>query len=257
MKLIISNRLLVFGAPEDLREAIRTRLIFKNPRSSENERLGRWNGSTPEFLFFYKQTNGALILPRAFVRQFICLCRAHSIDFRISDRRRVLPEVELEFMGQLRPFQEEAVQAVLARDFGTLSAPTGSGKTIMGLWLIAQRRQPALVVVHTKELLYQWIERINAFLGVPTHEVGVTSNGKRIIGEKITVGLVQSLYKCASEVAPHIGHVARGAKNGGGICLVLSDRKAHCETLREHLAGQGILAYFWANPDKGREPDAI
>lgn len=29
--------------------------------------------------------------------------------------------------------------------------------------------------------------------------------------------------------------VAREAKNGGGICLVLSDRKAHCDTLRALL----------------------
>ena len=31
---------------------------------------------------------------------------------------------------------------MLARDFGTLSSATGSGKTIMALYMIAQRRQP-------------------------------------------------------------------------------------------------------------------
>jgi len=34
--------------------------------------------------------------------------------------------------------------------------------------------------------------------------------------------------------------VAREAGNGGGVCLVLSDRKAHCETLQDALHGHGI-----------------
>ena len=72
----------------------------------------------------------------------------------------------------------------------------------MALALIAQRRQPALVVVHTKELLDQWIDRIGTFLGIPADEVGRIGGGKMKVGDKITVALVQSLYKCASEVAP-------------------------------------------------------
>jgi superfamily II DNA or RNA helicase len=77
----------------------------------------------------------------------------------------------------------------------------------MALALVARRQQPTLVVVHTRELLEQWVERIGTFLGIPASEVGVIGNGKKRIGDKITVALVQSLYKCASEVVPHIGHL--------------------------------------------------
>ena len=38
------------------------------------------------------------------------------------------------------------------------------------------------------------------------------------------------------------GDVAREAANGGGVCLVLSDRKAHCEALAGMLAEYGIRA---------------
>jgi superfamily II DNA or RNA helicase len=34
--------------------------------------------------------------------------------------------------------------------------------------------------------------------------------------------------------------VAREAGNGGGVCLVLSDRKAHCDTLAAHLKDWGV-----------------
>ena len=109
------------------------------------------------------------------------------------------------------------------RDFGTLAAPTGSGKTVMALALMARRRQlalmarrrqpalmarrrqPALIVVHTKELMDQWIARIEEFLGISAREVGRIGGGKQIIGDKISVALVQTLCKCAPEIAHHIG----------------------------------------------------
>jgi superfamily II DNA or RNA helicase len=95
---------------------------------------------------------------------------------------------------------------MLAKEFGTLSSPTGSGKTIMALYIVAQRRQPALIIMHTKDLVHQWIARIKSFLSIPEEEIGLIGGGKMVIGEKITVALVQSLYKCAEKVSPHIGN---------------------------------------------------
>ena len=115
--------------------------------------------------------------------------------------------IDFEFRGKLKPFQQKAADTMLAKDFGTLSAPTGSGKTIIALYMIAQRRQPAIILVHTKELAFQWLDRIHTFLQLPTEEIGLIGSGKRKLGKKITVALVQSIYKCADEVAPHIAHL--------------------------------------------------
>jgi superfamily II DNA or RNA helicase len=115
--------------------------------------------------------------------------------------------VDWQFAGQLRPFQATAVRALARKEFGTLSAPTGSGKTVMGLHLIAARRQPTLIIVHTKDLAHQWATRIEQFLGVPEEKIGWIGGGKRRPGEHVTVALVQSLYKCAREIAPAIGHL--------------------------------------------------
>jgi superfamily II DNA or RNA helicase len=94
---------------------------------------------------------------------------------------------------------------MLAKDFGTLSSATGSGKTVMALYMVARRKQPALVIVHSKELAAQWVESIGVFLGIDPHHVGYIGGGKKIVGDGITVSLVQSLYKCADEVSQHIG----------------------------------------------------
>ncbi len=119
--------------------------------------------------------------------------------------RRTCSPVPFDFNGTLRPYQQTAVEDILAHNFGTFDAPTGSGKTVMALAVIAERKQPALIIVHTKELLYQWIDRIHSFLGIPKEDVGIIGDGQRKIGDKITVALVQTLYKCADEISPHIG----------------------------------------------------
>jgi superfamily II DNA or RNA helicase len=113
--------------------------------------------------------------------------------------------VNFSFNGRLKHFQKIAVDEMLAKDFGTLSSATGSGKTVMALYIIARRKQPALIIVHTKDLAAQWVERIEAFLGIEPEAVGLIGGGKKIVGDKITVALVQSLYKCAEEVAENIG----------------------------------------------------
>jgi len=348
----ITNRLEVGPAdrlPSSVLRQIKDRLTFANPAYQEAERRGFSTWNIPQQIQGYRQDGDTLIIPRGATRQVLGIIRASGLAYRVDDHRRTLAPVDFSFCGELRDFQEEAVEVMEARDFGTLAAPTGSGKTVMALSLIAQRRQPALIIVHTRELMDQWIARIQTFLGIPAQEVGVIGGGKMKVGDRISVAIVKSLYKCAHEVAPHIGHlvvdechrapsrtfteaitafdcqymlglsatpyrrdglsrliywylgdkvhevnqealvdaghvleadvvwretsfrptydpseqyskalgelckdsarnaliaadVAQEAGNGGGVCLVLSDRKAHCQALMDLLAARGVTA---------------
>jgi superfamily II DNA or RNA helicase len=208
LKIIVTNNLRLSEIPAVLYQLLIERLTISNPKWVENERMGRWNRGTPRTLRLYDRIKGGgLWIPRGFMRQLILLCKRHGISYDISDKRRSLPQVGFQFKGSLKTFQEQAVKDILAKDFGTLSAPTGSGKTVMALYIMAQRSQPALVIVHTKELAVQWIERIETFLGIPRGEIGIIGTGKKKIGEKVTVALVQSLYKCVDEISPKIGFI--------------------------------------------------
>ncbi len=177
-----------------------------NPKWLENDRMGRWNRETPKTLcFFIRMPDGSLILPRGYMGQLIRRCKKDGIEYLIHDNRRTLSLLDFTFTGMLKPFQKTAVEALGPKHFGTFSAPTGSGKTIMALALIADRRQPALIIVHTQDLADQWVNRIQTFLNIPEAEIGRIGGGKKKIGTHITVALIQSLYKCAEEIAPHIG----------------------------------------------------
>ncbi|MDL2270137.1 DEAD/DEAH box helicase family protein, partial [Desulfosarcina sp. OttesenSCG-928-G17] len=206
--LTVDQRLGICGADPVFMASLTATFRMTNPKWVENERMGRWNRNVPKELRFYSQSkNGDLYIPRGYARQLIFLLKQNHIPFEIHDRRRLLPEVAFTFSATLKPFQAEAVATMAKREFGTLSAPTGSGKTIMGLHLVARRKQPALVVVHTRDLALQWIDRIGTFLGIPADEVGLIGAGKKTMGEKITVALVQSLYRCADTIAPQVGHL--------------------------------------------------
>jgi superfamily II DNA or RNA helicase len=205
-KIILTNNLRLTNIPQGIRENLMKKLKFLNPKWLENKRLGRWNRGTPKMLLFYDKTrDGGLWIPRGYIRQLILLCRHHGVKYQIDDRRQTMSPVNFNFKGSLRAFQHKAVKVMLSKEFSTLSAPTGSGKTVMALYIIATRLQPALIVVHTKDLAYQWVDRIEEFLGLTGDTVGFIGGGKKDIGKKITVALVQSLYKCADEVSKHVG----------------------------------------------------
>ncbi|MBW1838134.1 MAG: DEAD/DEAH box helicase family protein, partial [Deltaproteobacteria bacterium] len=208
MKISITNKLLLDDIPPGVYKELTQKLTIPNPKWIENHRMGRWNRGTPRYLKFYDQGSaGRLYIPRGYMRQLVSMCNRHGEPYRFEDLRRNLPEVSFKFRGQLKPFQKKAVDVMLTKEFGTLSAATGSGKTIMALDIIAKRKQPTLIVVHTKELAFQWIERIATFLAIPTEEVGLIGAGKHTLGKKVTVSLVQSLYKCADDVSKGIGHL--------------------------------------------------
>ena len=208
MIITIENHLHLADIPARLQDVLIERLQFPNPKYLENRRMGRWNRGVPRQLrYYHRLRGGALIIPRGYIRQLIEMCRRQGIRFSIDDQRRSLPPVDLTFRGSLEPFQQRAVDEMRRKEFGTLCSPTGSGKTVMALRLVALRLQPTLVVVHTKDLAQQWIDRIGHFLDLRPEQIGAIGGGKKRVGEKITVALVQSLYKCADEVAPQIGHL--------------------------------------------------
>ncbi len=110
---------------------------------------------------------------------------------------------------QLTPPQKEATLKALDHDEGVIVAPPGSGKTMIGMEIVATRQLPALVLVHRKQLLDQWVDRIQTYLDIPKIRIGRFSGTTKKIGQDITVGLLQSLarYKNISELSDKFGTI--------------------------------------------------
>ena len=207
MDFELKNRLYLDGLKPKTRQEIKKMLTMDNPKYLEAEKMNRFTKDIELNLKFYEENQDTLICPRGAATQIYNLCQSHGEKIKIVDNRRLLNPVKITFHGELRPLQQTTVKQGLRRDFGLLESPTGAGKTIMALYMIAERKQPSLVVVHTKELLNQWLDRIEQFLDIPKGEIGIIGGGKFKIGQKITVGMIQTLHKRAAEVMPHIGYL--------------------------------------------------
>src|SRR5260370_10034270 len=85
------------------------------------------------------------------------------------------------------------LEAMLRHATGVLAATTAFGKTVLAAWLIAQRRVNTLVLVHRRQLMEQWIERLSEFLGVPAKTIGRLGGGRKKLTGMLDVALVQSL----------------------------------------------------------------
>lgn len=203
--LTVSCDCLLAGIDLKVEQELKSLLTIDNPQYIAAKRYGRWIGKRLKpTLSYYESVPDGLRFPRGVSNQAVLLCREHmGCSPRIIDKRRVLPEVDYAFSGELRTYQEVAVGSALKRSFGVIEAGTGSGKTVMALALIAARRQPTLVVVHTKELLYQWQDRAAEFLGCP---VGLVGDGHCTI-EPFTVAIVNSARKRIAELVPRFGHL--------------------------------------------------
>ena len=207
MKITVGSATRVSGCSQQVASAIEDRLTFPNPKYLETQRLGYSTYSINQQIQCLRYEGSTLVIPRGFTSQAAQIGTQYGEKMEYVDERPVLPDVEFQFTGCLRPFQFTAVNAMLQKPFGVLQSPTGSGKTVAALALIAERKQPALIVVHTKELLNQWIDRIETFLSIPKVEIGIIGAGKMRVGNRVTVALVQSLVKCVEDAHEYVGNL--------------------------------------------------
>ncbi|MDH3327754.1 MAG: DEAD/DEAH box helicase [Desulfobulbaceae bacterium] len=205
LSITVDSEACLTGATETQKGIIRQKLTIINPKYQDAKRYSRWIGKKlkPK-LYFFHDWDDLIYFPRGFINQAIQICeQVTGSRPLIIDNRRRLDEIQLSFQGTLRPYQQEAVQAVTKHSFGVLEAGTGSGKTVMALKIIAERKQPTLIIVHNKELLHQWRERIAQFLDI---EAGKAGDGKYDI-KPVTVAIVNTVRKHLEELPSQFGHI--------------------------------------------------
>jgi superfamily II DNA or RNA helicase len=150
-----------------------------------------------------------IALPRGCLDAAIELLKEHGIRHDLRDERLQGQLIDVSFSGTLRADQEAAVSAMMQHDIGVLCAPTAFGKTVSAAALIAHRSVNTLVLVHRTELLKQWQDRLQTFLGVGKGVIGTIGGGKSKPTGKIDIAVVQSLAR-KGEINPLVetyGHV--------------------------------------------------
>ena len=126
-----------------------------------------------------------------------------------KDERSTGKKVNVVFHGQLRPEQQDAVERMLAHENGILCAPTAFGKTVVAANLISTRAVNTLILVHRRQLMDQWRERLAAYFELPIENIGQFGGGKNKRAGLIGVAVIQSLQHKGSteDFVADYGHV--------------------------------------------------
>lgn len=146
-----------------------------------------WVGKTPEWLYLYEIHGEQLVLPFGTLRNIIPMIDVNGIkmDFPLSEK------IDYGCKIPLYDYQEKAVEEVYWKRYGILQSPAGSGKTQMGIALIAKLGKRTLWLTHTKDLLLQSKERARQYMGGAL--LGTITEGKVDIGSGITFATVQTM----------------------------------------------------------------
>lgn len=195
------------GLTSDLVNFLKEELNFANSEFFIKMKSGRNTYETTRYFKLIEESENEIFIPRGFVGRLLRFCKESQITFDFLDERKLKPSIPFAFNAALRNHQLGVIETVSKKDYGVIVAPPGSGKTVIGLKIIADKRQPALIIVHRKQLLEQWTERIEAFLGIPKRDIGVIGQGKSKIGKQITVATIQSLPKQMESVQNQFGTI--------------------------------------------------
>lgn len=189
----------IYIPKESLTPGLRSQLIrlaaFQNPEYYRTQAMRLPTYSKPRIIGCAEDQPQYIVLPRGCLEDAQNLLTELNIKTKIQDQRFGGEPIDVQFFGTLRPEQEKAAQALLAQDIGVLSATTAFGKTVVAAWLIAQRRVNTLVLVHRRQLLDQWIERLSVFFELPKKEIGRIGGGRNKPTGQIDVAIIQSLAR--------------------------------------------------------------
>jgi superfamily II DNA or RNA helicase len=180
---------------QKLIDFLRDNLNFLNSDYIVKKRLGKTAYNIEKYFKLIEETPEGIIIPRGFASSLVKFCNSENIPIKIIDERCKQEEITVNSKIELLPHQEEVLERTETKDFGVIVSPPGSGKTIIGLELIAQKKQPTLILVHRKQLFDQWIDRIQNFLSIPKKQIGQIGNQKDKIGKEITIAMIQSLTR--------------------------------------------------------------
>lgn len=188
---------------------IRRLAAFKNPEfyKAQAMRLPIYN--KPRIISTVEETDEYLGVPRGCEENLTHLLDFANGNYTIEDITNCGNTIEVSFNGNLRENQLPAAKALLKHDNGVLAAATAFGKTVIGSYLISERKVNTLVLVHTSALLTQWINSLNQFLNIEAtppekrpgrgrqkqwSPIGMVGAGKENTSGIIDIAIMQSLF---------------------------------------------------------------
>lgn len=212
VSLTLADRLYVekTGFSQAALNRIKRLAAFRNPDFYKSQAMRLPIYDKPRVIDCGEEKDDYLILPRGCVSMVCELLDELGVPFTCSDQRNSGREISVRFNGTLRPEQVPAADALLAHDMGVLSATTAFGKTVIGAYLMGERKTNTLILVHSTALLAQWKQALEQFLTIDEmlpeepkkrgrrkkrQLIGQLGGGKNSLSGIVDIAIMQSLFE--------------------------------------------------------------
>jgi superfamily II DNA or RNA helicase len=211
VEVVMGNQLYIDRTtlPPALVNRIARLAAFQNPEFYAAQAMRLPTFGKPRIISCAELFPKHIALPRGCLDDLLSLLRDTDIATTLRDERQQGRPLGTLFLGELTREQEEAAAALLPHETGVLAATTAFGKTVIAARMIAARDRNTLILVHRRQLLDQWVARLQAFLDIVPNMLGVIHGGKKKPTGNIDVGLMQSLLRkgVVSDLVGNYGHV--------------------------------------------------
>lgn len=156
-----------------------------------------YRNATPRVLSYYEEDDMYVYLPRGQKYKIYELFPEAKIQ--IDEQTSTGRAIDVAFKRELYSHQKDPVKKLMQFDMGVMKAVPGFGKTVMALYIIAERKINTLVIVPNKEIQNQWIDRIHEFLIIPEGAskkdsfIGIYNGNKKRLHGNIDIATAASL----------------------------------------------------------------
>lgn len=189
MQITVGSAITVEHPSPELVQWCKDNLVISNPEYAKKVRMNFWLGDTPKHLYLYESHGNAFILPYGVLRDILPLLTSAKAYRAFTERT----EVDYDCTVPLYDYQREAVDALKEAKYGILQSKAGSGKTQMGIALMAELGLKTLWLTHTLDLLKQSMDRAKQYMS--SDLIGTITEGKVNIGKGVTFATVQTMCR--------------------------------------------------------------
>lgn len=163
---------------------VRRLAAFKNPEFYRAQAMHQSVYKKNRIIWCGEEDERCILLPRGCEERLVKLVEEAGARCVVVDRRNHGKPISAEFAGVLRESQQRAAEALLAHEYGVLSAPTGFGKTVIAAYLIARLGLRTLVLVPGVELITQWLGSLERFLDIEDDRPPLLTKSGRLSKKK-------------------------------------------------------------------------
>lgn len=192
MEILVGSKIRIINPTEDVIRWCKRNLIINNPDFHKKERMGKWTGNTPRYIFLFEKVGAELRLPFGCLRE---LWSQYGQTCPFKPEFWAIERLNYQSDISLYPYQEKALEAILRAKNGVVVMPCGSGKTQTALDAVARIGGRTLWLTHTQDLMNQSMNRAKSCLGIDNKTFGTITGGKVNIGTSITFATVQTMSK--------------------------------------------------------------